>query len=87
MIDLGLVSASDEPAIKNARNASKEPLLVIMPLDPRISKELNPNIPLIGFGVIFPQFAGEETYEYAARPIRDDFEEVLQDDDDQDEDE
>ena len=87
MIDLGLASTSDEPKIKDARNTSKEPLLVIMPLDPRISKELNPDIPLIGFGVIFPQFVGEETYEYAARPVREDFEEVLQEDDDLDEDE
>lgn len=87
MIDLGLPSNSEEPAIKAQRNSSSEPLLVIMPLDPRISADLNPEIPLIGFGIIFPQFSGEQTYEYAARPVRADFEEVPQEDDDQDEDE
>jgi hypothetical protein len=55
-----------------------------MPLDPRVSDDLNPSIPLIGFGVVFPKFDGEETYEYAARPMQEEFEEEPQEDDDKD---
>lgn len=86
MIDLNLPSNSSEQAIKNKRNEKEQPLLVIMPLDPRVSPDLNPSKPLIGFGLIFPDFEGEESYEYAARPMKD-FEDEFQDDDDQSENE
>src|SRR5690606_18273523 len=75
MIDLPFTSEPDEQEIKDKRNSEGRPLLVIMPLDPRVSPELDEDIPLIGFGLIFPEFKGEETYEYAARPIQIDFEE------------
>ncbi len=82
MIDLGFADNPSEQEIKSRRNEKAQPLLVIMPLDPRISDQLNQNIPLVGFGLIFPEFMGEETYEYAARPVQEDFEEELQEDDD-----
>lgn len=87
MIDLKFASEPTEQEIKDKRNSEGTPLLVIMPLDPRISPELDKNIPLIGFGLIFPEFDGEETYEYAARPVQNEFEEILQEDDDTEDDE
>ena len=87
MIDLDLPSDSSEQKIKNKRNEKEQPLLVIMPLDPRVSPDLNQSRPLIGFGLIFPDFDGEESYEYAARPMQQDFEDDVQDDDDQSENE
>jgi hypothetical protein len=84
MIDLDLPSSTTEGEIKETRNNLEQPLLVIMPLDPRVSDDLNPSIPLIGFGVVFPKFDGEETYEYAARPMQEEFEEEPQEDDDKD---
>lgn len=87
MIDLDLPNTATESEIKENRNRLEKPLLVIMPLDPRISDDLDPAIPLIGFGVIFPKFDGEETYEYAARPMQEEFEEEPQEDDDKDDEE
>ena len=87
MIDLEFSTEPNEQDIKDKRRAEKKPLLVIMPLDPRVSADLDENIPLIGFGLAFPEFEGEETYEYAARPIHDEFEEVPQEDDDIEDDE
>jgi hypothetical protein len=58
-----------------------------MPLDTRFSNKLDENIPLIGFCFIFPDFEGEEKYEYAARPMQNDFEQSPQEDDDTDDDE
>lgn len=84
MIDLQFMTEPDEQDIKDRRSREEKPLLVIMPLDPRVSSDLLPDIPIIGFGMIFPDFDGEETYEYAARPIQDDFEEFPQEDDDAD---
>lgn len=82
MIDLQFASEPNEDEIKEKRNSEGKPLLVIMPLDPRVSPELDENIPLIGFGLIFPEFEGEQTYEYAARPLQTEFEENPQEDDD-----
>jgi hypothetical protein len=87
MIDLQFASEPTEKEIKDKRNSEGTPLLVIMPLDPRISPELDENTPIIGFGLIFPEFDGEETYEYAARPVQNEFEEILQEDDDTEDDE
>lgn len=84
MIDLSFTTEPDEQEIKDKRNNEGRPLLVIMPLDPRVSSELDEHIPLIGFGLIFPEFNGEETYEYAARPLQLDFEENPQESDDPD---
>lgn len=84
MVDLQLPSEPSEEDIKLERNSLAIPLLVLMPLDPRISPDLDENTPLVGFGVIFPEFDGEETYEYAARPLQKEFEDIPQEDDDQD---
>jgi len=82
MIDLTFEKEPSEKEIKERRNQEEKPLLVIMPLDSRVSDQLNENVPLIGFGLMFPDFDGEETYEYAARPTQSDFEDLLQEDDD-----
>src|SRR5690606_19503541 len=86
MIDLEFKSEPTEQDIKDKRNSEGKPLLVILPLDPRVTPDLDENLPLIGFGLIFPEFDGEETYEYAARPQQTEFEEILQEDDDTEED-
>lgn len=86
MIDLEFKSEPTEQDIKDKRNSEGKPLLVIMPLDPRVSPDLDENIPLVGFGLIFPEFEGEQTFEYAARPQQTEFEEILQEDDDTEED-
>lgn len=82
MIDLQFSFEPKEENIKEKRNGVGIPLLVLMPLDPRISTELDEKTPLVGFGVIFPEFEGEESYEYAARPLQTQFEEIQQEDDD-----
>jgi hypothetical protein len=87
MIDLSFETEPTEKQIQEKRQKEGKPLLVIMPLDPRVSSDLNEDVPIIGFGLIFPQFEGEEKYEYAARPLQTDFELSPQDDDDQDDDE
>lgn len=82
MIDLRFEFDPTELEIKDKRNREEKPLLVIMPMDPRVSIDLDENVPLIGFGLIFPEFEGEETYEYAARPVENEFEEAPQEEDD-----
>ena len=82
MIDLQFESEPTEQEIKDKRNSEGKPLLVIMPLDSRVSHDLDENVPLVGFGLIFPEFEGEETYEYAARPVQTELEEIPQEDDD-----
>ncbi|NAS31038.1 hypothetical protein GTQ40_08665 [Flavobacteriaceae bacterium R38] len=82
MIDLEInQSPISESLIKEYRNRSQTPLLVLMPLDPRISPDLDENIPLVGFGVIIPEFPNETKVEFAARPINSDFEYSQEDDD------
>jgi hypothetical protein len=87
MIDFSFEIDPTEKEIQEKRKTEGKPLLVILPLDPRVSPDLNNDVPLIGFGLIFPEFDGEEKYEYAARPLQTDFEISPQDDDDQDDDE
>lgn len=82
MIDLDLPSSAKVDDIKKERNKKSKPLMVLMPLDPIISNSLNKKIPLIGFGILFPKLNHEETYEYAARPVLEDFEIELQTSDD-----
>lgn len=86
-IDLGIKGDPSEDKIKELRSRKGQPLLVILPLDPRVANDDAVDIPVIGFGLAFPEFEGEETYEYAARPVNDDFEEASQEDDDIDTDE
>ena len=82
MIDLDLPSDTPVGKIKEERNKNGKPLLVLMPLDPRVSFNLSKEKPIIGFGILFPKLKNEETFEYAARPVIDDFEKVLQTSDD-----
>ena len=82
MIDLDLPNDAKVGEIKRERNKKSKPLLVLMPLDPRISDTLDEEVPLVGFGILFPKLNHEETYEYAARPILDEFEEEVQTSDD-----
>jgi len=81
MIDLDILSNSSVDEIKAKRNELGTPLLVVMPIDSRVSAKLDPAIPLIGFGIMFPKVGNEDTYEYAIRPVKD-FEEYLQESDD-----
>lgn len=84
MIDLKFSNDENpnEDQIKAKRKELGKPLLVIMPLDPRISEDLDPNVPLVGFGLMFPAFSGEELHEYAARPLEIEYEEETHEDDD-----
>jgi len=85
MVDLnfeGRIPSENE--IKESRKISQTPLLVIVPFDPRISPDLDESTPLVGFGVIIPEFPNETKVEFAARPINPDFE-YSQEDDDKDE--
>lgn len=82
MVDLNFEEATpSENDIKERRKNSQTPLLVIVPFDPRISPDLDENIPLVGFGVIIPEFPNERKVEFAARPINPDFEYSQEDDD------
>lgn len=81
ILDLDATIKTAEKDIKELRKQSKTPLLILMPIDPRISDKLNHTSPITGFGIIFPEFEDEEKFEYAARPFNDFDEEVQQDDD------
>jgi len=78
---------SKEAEIKALRKASKTPLLVIIPMDPAERKDLDKTVPIIGFGIVFPEIDSEKKYEYAARPLNPEFEEEPQQSDDTAEDE
>jgi hypothetical protein len=83
IVDLGLKTSDKEDEIKKKRRELGIPLLVIMPLDPRISKTLiREDVPLIGYGIQFPEIEGEVRYEYAARPLRADFDDAPDESDD-----
>ena len=86
-VDLNIDESSpSEQIIKSKRNAIQKPLLVLMPFDPRISDEIDNNTPLIGFGIIIPEFKNEEKVEFAARKLNID-EDYSQIDDDLEDDE
>ena len=82
MIDLDLPKDTPVAVIKMERKKQGKPLLVLMPLDPRVSDSLDNTTPIVGFGILFPKLNHEETYEYAARPVLDNFEEEVQTSDD-----
>lgn len=86
IVDLDAEVDTDEKEIKKQRKEKGTPLLVLMPLDPRVSTKLNHETPLLGFGIIFPELENEAKFEYAARPVQTEFEEILQEDDDTEED-
>lgn len=85
IIDLDLTLDASEKSIKAKRTSLGTPLLVLMPLDPRVSDKLDVTVPLCGFGIMFPEVAGETVYEYAARPLIEEFDTNPQEDDDSDE--
>jgi len=69
-IDLNSISENENENIANIqRSIEKKALLVIYPLDWRADDDLEPEIPLIGWGLIFPKIENEETVEYAARIV------------------
>lgn len=82
IVDLDVNVNTNEPRIKEIRKQKGTPLLVLMPIDPRVAKGLNHETPLVGFGIIFPEIDNEAKFEYAARPLQADFEESSQEDDD-----
>lgn len=81
-IDLNLNEQNpSEGIIKSERNRLQQPLLVLMPFDPRISGELDHKTPLIGFGIIIPEFKDEIKVEFAARKVEFDVDYSQEDDD------
>lgn len=82
IVDLKATVNTEEEKIKEERNASQIPLLVLMPLDPRISKDLNQKIPVIGFGVILPELRNEKKVEFASRILPEDYNYSQENDDD-----
>ncbi|NKI26638.1 Z1 domain-containing protein [Arenibacter sp. 6A1] len=76
-----------ENEIKDLRKKSGKPLLIIIPIDPEGFKNEESDAPIIGFGLMFPIIDSEQKYEYAARPIKPEFEESPQESDDPSDDE
>ncbi|KAA3644377.1 MAG: endonuclease [Bacteroidetes bacterium] len=74
-----------ENEIKLNRKRTGKPLLVLMPIDSSEYRNIEDNTPIIGIGIIFPIIDKEQKFEYAARPINSDFEDILQESDDNDE--
>lgn len=79
-LDLG-DSNPKEGVVKQVRADLGKSLLVIYPLDWKVDKDLVEGIPLIGWGIIFPEIKNEEKVEFAARPMVLDSEDGLIDDD------
>lgn len=83
LLDLDFeIEPKNEAGIKELRKKSKTPLLVFVPINSEKYEELENDIPIIGFGLIFPIIDNERKYEYAARPINNDFDVVPQESDD-----
>ncbi|WP_010664001.1 Z1 domain-containing protein [Marinilabilia salmonicolor] len=70
-----------EKEIKEVRAKSGKSLLVIYPLNWENDNSLEQGIPLIGWGIVFPEIKNEEKVEFAARPLIPDFEDGQTDDD------
>lgn len=75
------IESPTEKEIKRIRSESGKSLLVIYPLDWREEKGLVEGIPLIGWGIVFPEIENEIKVEFAARPIVNGAEESQDDDD------
>lgn len=83
MIDLDLSTPADnisEQELRAVRKRTGTPLLVILPMDPRIS-DAGHSVPFVGVGIQFPEIEGEVAYEYAVRPMAGMEEEVQESDD------
>lgn len=70
-----------EKEIKEVRAKSGKSLLVIYPLDWTADNGLVQGVPLIGWGIVFPEIENEEKVEFAARPMVLDSEDGQADDD------
>ncbi|MDY0103029.1 MAG: Z1 domain-containing protein [Lentimicrobium sp.] len=79
------LSISDEKPnsakAKEERAKDGKSLLVIYPLYWGENNGLPVNIPLVGWGLIFPEIENEEKVEFAARPLNIDFDYSQEDDD------
>ena len=82
-----VVEPKNEDEIKQLRKDYGNPLLIIVPIDPSIFTNVDSDIPIIGFGLIFPIIDSEKLFEYAARPLNLEFEEEPQQSDDKADDE
>ena len=88
IVDLNYtVEPKNEDEIKQLRKDYGNPLLVIVPIDPTGFTNIDSDIPIIGFGLIFPIIDSEKKFEYAARPLNPEFEDEPQQSDDKPEDE
>ena len=69
-IDLTVITDdADENTSNERRSQEKKALLVIYPLSWERDSTLESDIPLVGWGLIFPKIENEETVEYAARIV------------------
>ncbi|MBK9765323.1 MAG: hypothetical protein IPO87_18805 [Flavobacteriales bacterium] len=57
-----------EDDIRSKRNELGIPLLIIQPIDERVSNKKH-MVPFIGVGIQFPEIKGEMAFEYAVRPM------------------
>lgn len=89
MVDLTFSAGQNpnEDEIREERRKLKQPLLVVLPIDSADYPQLDPLVPIVGFGIMFPIIDNEKKYEYAARPMIAEFEESPQESDDTAEDE
>ncbi len=88
IVDLNYaIEPKNEKEIKQLRKEYGNPLLVIVPLNPKEFTGIDPTEPIIGFGLIFPIIDSEKKFEYAARPLSAEFEDEPQHSDDTAEDE
>jgi hypothetical protein len=83
IIDLAYaIEPKNENEIKQLRKKFGKPLLVIVPIDPSNFSDVDKDVPIIGFGLIFPIIDSEKKFEYAARPLNSEFEDESQQSDD-----
>jgi hypothetical protein len=75
-----LAGSVTEKELRRLRSDALIPLLVILPIDQRVSAQGH-SVPLVGVGVQFPDIPGEVAYEYAVRPMAGMEEEVQESDD------
>lgn len=75
-----VASTTSESELRELRTSSGIPLLVLLPIDPRVSDKGH-TVPFIGVGIQFPEIKGEVAYEYAVRPMAGMEEEVQESDD------
>ncbi len=83
MIDLELSDIGvgiSEQKLRAERKKHGMPLLVLLPMDPRVSVA-GQAVPVVGVGVQFPEIEGEVAYQYAVRPMAG-MEEEMQESDD-----